>query len=149
MKEGDIRDTRLCAVRDFYQNFTADSVARLGRIYHKDIVFTDPAGEERGLAALTVRFQKAMENVSLCQSDISTAWMNDNGGAAMFWRMTLVTPRLNGGKPFSFDGASHLIFADDLVIYHRDYFDLGAMVYERLPLLGGLIRVLRRRVGEG
>jgi len=40
---------------------------------------------------------------------------------------------------------SHLKFADGKVISHRDYFDLGEMLYEHIPLLGGVIKSI---VGE-
>jgi hypothetical protein len=33
------------------------------------------------------------------------------------------------------------------VRYHRDYFDLGAMLYEHLPLLGSLVKTIKRRLG--
>jgi len=32
------------------------------------------------------------------------------------------------------------------VTYHRDYFDLGALIYERVPVLGGLIRGIKGRM---
>jgi hypothetical protein len=33
------------------------------------------------------------------------------------------------------------------VCLHRDYFDLGAMLYEQLPLLGAVVRTLKGRLG--
>ena len=29
---------------------------------------------------------------------------------------------------------------------HQDYFDAGAMLYERLPLLSGVIRLVKRQL---
>ncbi|HDY7901818.1 TPA: nuclear transport factor 2 family protein, partial [Vibrio vulnificus] len=45
-------------------------------------------------------------------------------------------------------GVSHLKFEAGKVIYHRDYFDLGEMLYENLPLLGGIIRAIKQRLGQ-
>ena len=43
-------------------------------------------------------------------------------------------------------GASHLELADDgRIAWHRDYWDPAEEVYEKLPLLGGLMRWLKRR----
>jgi hypothetical protein len=43
-------------------------------------------------------------------------------------------------------GATHLVFdADGKVTVHRDYWDAAEELYEKLPLLGGLMRWLKRR----
>ena len=52
---------------------------------------------------------------------------------------------LRGGAPISVDGCSHLLWWDK-VYQHRDYFDACAMLYEHLPLMGGVIAWLKRRL---
>ena len=43
-------------------------------------------------------------------------------------------------------GATHIQFAPDgRVAYHRDYWDAAEELYEKLPVLGGLMRFLKRR----
>ncbi len=43
-------------------------------------------------------------------------------------------------------GSSHLkLDAGGLVCYHRDYWDTSEEVYEKLPLLGGLMRWLKAK----
>ena len=43
-------------------------------------------------------------------------------------------------------GASHLVFdAQGLVVLHRDYWDAAEELYEKLPLVGSLMRWLKRR----
>jgi steroid delta-isomerase len=45
-------------------------------------------------------------------------------------------------------GVSHIRFnAEGKVNYHRDYWDAAEELYEKLPLVGGLMRFLKRRVG--
>ena len=39
-------------------------------------------------------------------------------------------------------------FRDDLIVYQRDFFDMGAMVYEHVPLLRGLIKVIKAKPTE-
>ena len=44
-------------------------------------------------------------------------------------------------------GASHLRFgADGRVVVHRDYWDAAEELYEKLPLVGALMRWLKRRL---
>jgi hypothetical protein len=65
------------------------------------------------------------------------------------WQMNFSHPRLKGGKTIVVDGASYLRFNEaGKVSYHRDYFDLGAMLYEQLPLLGRIIVAVKRRLGR-
>jgi hypothetical protein len=46
------------------------------------------------------------------------------------WQMVFSHPRLNGGEDSIVAGASYLRFNDSGKVYfHRDYFDLGAMLY--------------------
>ena len=43
-------------------------------------------------------------------------------------------------------GASHLRFAPDgRVADHRDYWDAAEELYEKLPVVGGVMRWLKRR----
>ena len=46
-------------------------------------------------------------------------------------------------------GGTHLVFNDaGLVTLHRDYWDAAEELYEKLPLVGGLMRWLKRRANS-
>lgn len=140
---------RVEAVKAFYRALSLDSAARLPAIYHPQVVFTDPAGSLRGLARLQRHFENLLCGTRQCAFAFADErQLIDGRGAALFWRMTIAAPRLCGGRAFTIDGASYLQFQPegDLIILHRDYFDLGALLYERVPLLGVLVRRLRQRL---
>ena len=43
-------------------------------------------------------------------------------------------------------GISHLRFGSDgRVVYHQDYWSAADGVYQHIPILGGLIRAIRKR----
>jgi len=45
------------------------------------------------------------------------------------------------------DGISVIRFdEEDLVVYHRDYFDVGAMVYEHVPVVRFFVRQVKKRL---
>ena len=45
-------------------------------------------------------------------------------------------------------GGSQLCFdPQNKVCYHRDYWDAAEELYEKLPLIGGLMRFMKRRMG--
>lgn len=135
----------LSAVRDFYRTLRPEGLVRLVDVYHPEVVFSDPAGQVVGLSALERHFARLMREVALCECVFSGEVVGEDG-AVLMWRMTLRAPGLNGGKSFAFDGVSYLQAQDGLVVRHRDYFDLGAMVYERLPVLGAVVRRVKRRL---
>jgi hypothetical protein len=60
--------------------------------------------------------------------------------------MTYAHPRLQRGQELTLEGISQLRFADRRIIYQRDYYDLGAMLYEHLPLVGQVVRGIKRRL---
>ena len=47
------------------------------------------------------------------------------------------------------ESASHMRFAaDGRVVYHRDYWDAAEELYEKLPVLGPLMRWLKRQAAK-
>jgi hypothetical protein len=66
----------------------------------------------------------------------------------LFWNMILKTPNLNGGKEFGVTGNSHFTFSAQTqkCIYHRDYFDMGDFIYERVPILKSIVKYLKNRL---
>ena len=72
---------------------------------------------------------------------------SNNGDRYHFsWDMHLKTPNLNSGEEFTVSGVSEIHFDGELVRYHRDYFDMGEFIYERLPVLGRIVRLIKERL---
>ena len=53
--------------------------------------------------------------------------------------------KLKNGQPILVEGHSRLKFVDNKVICHRDYFDVGSMLYENVPVVGDLVRLIKNR----
>lgn len=75
---------------------------------------------------------------------------HESGGEGYVqWDMIFIHRKLAGGRPVTIAGVTFLRSDENgKVFYHRDYFDLGAMVYKRVPLLGRLITKIKRRLGK-
>ena len=59
----------------------------------------------------------------------------------MTWRFDCVIR----GRLWQIEGSTHLVFgADGRVVEHRDYWDAAEQLYEKLPLIGGVLRLLKR-----
>jgi hypothetical protein len=123
----------------------ASNLQRLGELYSDDVLFRDPLHEVRGLPALQRYFAELYANVGRLEFDFHGFDQVVDGEGYLRWTMHFRHPRLRGGARISVDGCSHLLWWDK-VYQHRDYFDAGAMLYEHLPLMGGVIAWLKRRL---
>jgi hypothetical protein len=133
---------------DSFNQLDKNSLTLLDKIYHPEIFFTDPAHTLEGLPALKQYFASLYENVRSIRFRFDSRMLSGDQ-AFVTWTMELSHPRLAKGRTVSVDGCSHLTFAPDgRVTAHRDYFDLGAMIYEHLPLVGSLISTVKKRLGS-
>lgn len=129
---------------DFYQHLDAGKLDKLGEIYSDDVFFQDSAHSIHGLPALKTYFSGMMQHVGSCRFTILCAEVGATQ-AVIEWRMNFSHPRLNRGKNIEVAGVS-LLSGDGKISRQRDYFDLGAMLYEHLPLMGAAVRHFKRRL---
>ncbi|MFQ2909333.1 nuclear transport factor 2 family protein [Aeromonas allosaccharophila] len=130
-----------------YQQLDKQQLHRLPEVYAEQVVFTDPAHRIEGLAALGDYFAALYQRLAYCRFVI-TSQQQQGSQAWLGWTMTFSHPRLRGGEPVTVEGATRLEFDEEgKVCQHRDYFDLGAMLYEQLPLLGPVVRTIKGRLG--
>ncbi|QXB55100.1 nuclear transport factor 2 family protein [Aeromonas sp. FDAARGOS 1415] len=140
-------DESLARFVALYQQLDRDELHRLSEVYASEVLFTDPAHRIEGLAALTDYFSCLYQRLAYCRFVI-TSQLQQGRQAWLGWTMTFSHPRLRGGTPVTVEGATRLEFDEaGKVCLHRDYFDLGAMLYEQLPLLGPVVRTLKGRLG--
>jgi hypothetical protein len=97
-----------------------------------------------GLPALTDYFAELYRHLESCSFTFDDQVVQGQS-AMLTWTMSLRHPRLNGGQLVTVPGSTHIRFHEK-VTYHRDYFDGGAMLYENLPLIGLVIRMIKERV---
>ncbi|CAM2919513.1 nuclear transport factor 2 family protein [Vibrio neptunius] len=135
------------SVGQIYQQLSKENLHLLNGVYHQDVVFEDSAHRLQGWQALQSYFDSLYTNVRRCDFDIKEQQQSGDSGF-LTWSMSLEHPKLQKGKTVVVNGVSHLKFKDGRVIYHRDYFDLGEMLYENLPLLGSVIKTIKQRLGQ-
>lgn len=129
---------------NFY-NQLPENLGDLSDIYHQDCLFEDPFHEIQGLYRLGVYFNKLYENIIECCFEVRQAIRQDQN-LAITWLMHLRHKKIQGGTPYTVSGASWLRLQDNKIIYHRDYFDAGNLLYEQLPILGYLIKKIKAKI---
>ena len=117
----------------------------LGELYSDDIQFRDTLHQINGLAALRNYFAQLYAQVHEVRFDFHGHDQVSDGLGYLRWTLHYRHPRINGGKPVQVRGCSHLMWRDKVCLHH-DYFDAGALLYEHLPLMGGVIGWLKRRL---
>jgi hypothetical protein len=127
-----------------YQDLRRDTLSLLDEVYAADVLFEDPLHRIEGLPALKAYFARLYEGVDTIGFEFGEV-MEGPGQAMLTWTMHMKHRRLRAGESLALPGATHIRFGNR-VHYHRDYFDAGALLYERLPLLGGIVRAVRARV---
>lgn len=130
-----------------YQSLSTDNLRLLKNIYHQDITFIDPIHKVEGLDNLVNYFEGLYENLSSCDFIIEKVIVQDSN-AALYWKMSYRHAKLNKSKIVTIMGSSHIQGKEDKVFYHRDYLDLGAMIYEQLPIIGRLILLIKRQAAK-
>jgi ketosteroid isomerase-like protein len=129
---------------EVYTHLTKDQLSALKTVYSPEIEFQDPLHQVHGYAAFEAYFRALYSNLESCRFEIQQLFYQDNQ-ACVIWTMHFVHPQLNSGKPVKVEGASHLQFNEDYIEKHRDYTDLGQMLYEHIPVVGWVIRGIKSR----
>jgi steroid delta-isomerase len=138
------RTADLQRVVDFFETLTVESARQIGRVYADDVAFKDPFNDVRGLAATTPLFVLMFEQVENPRFVVGTRLVQGDD-AFMTWDFYFRMRRFSRHKEQCIRGATRLRFnAEGKVELHRDYWDVAEELYEKLPLLGGLMRLLKR-----
>lgn len=134
-------------VRAFFESISPQSLQRIDEIYAADACFKDPFNEVRGVEAIRRIFTHMFEQVQAPRFVVREV-VADGRQAFLTWDFLFRARRLGDAEQV-IHGASHLRFgADGRVTYHRDYWDAAEELYEKMPLLGGLMRLLKRRAAS-
>jgi steroid delta-isomerase len=134
-------------VRAFFESISPDTVRRIDEIYAADAWFKDPFNEVRGVGPIRRIFEHMFEQVERPRFVVREV-LAEGDGAFLTWDFVFRARRLGDGEQV-IHGASHLRFdADGRVDYHRDYWDAAGELYEKIPLLGGLMRAVKRRAAR-
>ena len=126
----------------FYSGLTRESAADVRHLYAADARFKDPFNEVCGHDAIVAIFAHMFIQVDEPRFVVTTAVLQ-GADAFLTWDFHFRMKRFSRA-PQCIRGATHLRFgATGLVTLHRDYWDAAEELYEKLPVLGALMRWLK------
>ncbi|MGM0905538.1 MAG: nuclear transport factor 2 family protein [Pseudomonadota bacterium] len=134
-------------LKDFYDELKTENLDDLDDLYHEEISFTDPIQHVVGLEDFRKYLNHTMENVEYCHFAFDDECVGE-GQAFLAWQMRYAHPKLANGMEIILPGVSYLTFEDGKIREQRDYYDLGAMLYEHVPLVGYVIDKIKQRLTD-
>jgi limonene-1,2-epoxide hydrolase len=135
-------------IAQFFEALQPADVARMGAFYTGEAWFKDPFNEVRGLAEVQGVFRHMY--VALAQPHfVVTGQLVDGAQCFLSWNFVFRFKRFSPEVWQTVRGGSHLqLNADGLIESHRDYWDAAEELYEKLPVVGSLMRWLKRRANQ-
>lgn len=136
----------LDALAGYFSSLTPGRLDQLGQYYAEDAWFRDPFNEVRGVPAIRAVFEDMYRRLSDPRFRVTGQYAG-NDGAVLLWEFEFALR--GGGRRHAIQGASHLrMDGAGRIRFHWDYWD-AAELYATIPVLGLVMRWLRRRAAHG
>jgi steroid delta-isomerase len=128
----------------FFEHLTPEGIVQISELCVPEIRFRDPFNDVIGIEAYRRVLEKMFEDTvepTFIVRDIALS------GDTAYMRWEFQFKLKQGGADWYIDGVSEVCFdADGRVASHIDHWDSGRQFYEKLPILGALIRMVKRRL---
>lgn len=129
---------------DFLQALTPERTGELRDYCAPDIRFRDPFNDVRGVEAYKRVLDDMYEKLAYVRFKVRHSAGDD---AIRYLRWDLEYRSGAKADIRTIQGMSELRFgADGRVVEHVDHWDAASQLYERLPLIGAVLRAIRRRI---
>ncbi|WP_227817840.1 nuclear transport factor 2 family protein [Nitrogeniibacter aestuarii] len=130
------------ALARFYESLTADKLSSITALYAADARFKDPFNDVVGVAHIERIFEHMFVQVESPHFEV-TRCFDDGDAGVLLWTMHWG----EAGSGGCIEGASRVSFDDNgKVVDHRDYWDPAESLYEKVPILGAVMRRIKRRL---
>jgi len=132
----------------FFEAVSPDNLDRLGEFYHPQARFKDPFNDVVGIPAIQHIFAHMFVQLVQPRFIVTTQVLQGNQ-CFLTWEFQFGFKGFKTGQTQTILGATHLVLNESgLITQHRDYWDAAEELYEKLPVLGGLMRWLKRRANS-
>ena len=137
---------RLTQLVEYFETVTEATVPKLRNFYAPDAYFKDPFNEVHTVEQIEQIFAHMFGPLSDPRF-IVDARIEQGFDAFLTWDFRFRIKKYKPDVEQVIRGSSHLRFdAQNKVCYHRDYWDAAEELYEKLPLIGGLMRFMKRQI---
>lgn len=132
----------------FYETLTPDTVAQLRGLFAAHVRFKDPFNDVRGADRMIAVLRQMFEDATEIRFEVGEQAFHAKL-CFLRWRFCFRPRRFARAEPWPIEGVSVVRFDDDgKVVEHIDDWDAAEQIYERLPVLGLILRRVRQRLGS-
>ncbi len=141
-------DPRVARIVQLFEHLQPEHVVNLGAYYAPNVQFKDPFNEVEGIGAVQAIFKHMFNALHDPRFVVKDVIYQDNQ-CFLSWDFSFRFKRFSHENQ-TVRGATHLRLdpATTLITLHRDYWDAAEELYEKLPMLGGLMRWLKGRANS-
>lgn len=116
------------------------------KVYAADAYLDDTLAIHQGAAEIEEYFVKTSEAMTSYQVTIDDV-ARSGDDYYVRWTMVFAAPALSGGKPVHSVGVSQIRFnREGKVAFHQDFWDSGKNFHAHLPIVGGAVGFVRKRL---
>jgi hypothetical protein len=132
-------------ITQFFENLTqATSIDSFSTVYDDEVKFKDPFNEVVGIQAVHEVFGHMYRNLDNPRFVIKE-YVDKENIAYVKWEFLFTFKNENNQN--AFEGVSRLeMNASGKVIRHIDYWDAAEHMYEKMPLIGTVLRYIKRKI---
>jgi len=139
---------QLARMVQFFEAVTPDNLKRLGEFYDPQARFKDPFNDVVGIPAIQHIFAHMFVQLEQPRF-VVTHQVLQGQQCFLTWEFKFGFKGFKTGQTQTILGATHLVLNEaGLITLHRDYWDAAEELYEKLPVLGSLMRWLKRRASS-
>jgi hypothetical protein len=131
-----------------FEHLSLTDLPNMGRYYAVEAHFKDPFNEVQGLDAIQGIFVHMFESLHEPRFVVTTRVVQGQQ-CFLTWDFLFRFKSFQQDTSQTVRGASHLVLnAQGLITLHRDYWDAAEELYEKFPVVGGLMRWLKKRANS-
>jgi len=140
-------DPRVDRIVMLFEQLKPADIDRLGEFYAPNAYFKDPFNDVQGVPAIQRVFRHMYASLTEPRFVVRDIIVQGDR-CFLSWDFVFRFKRFSSGLQTVRGGSQLQLDAIGLIVLHRDYWDAAEELYEKLPLLGGLMRRLKKRANS-
>ncbi|MFT6556471.1 nuclear transport factor 2 family protein [Sneathiella sp.] len=127
----------------FFENLSPETVSDLDQLTTENLYFEDPFNRLQSRSKVIELFSTMFDHLEKPKFSVNTVfWDDEKQSAVLKWEFDATSKKLGA---VHIRGVSELLFNENGLIHtHVDYWDSSLYFFEKIPVLGTLIRWIKR-----
>ena len=124
----------------WFEQLSPQTLGKITELYHPQCYFKDPFNEFYERKSLEKLFAEMFAKLYQPRFVISET-LSEGHSTFIVWQFHFILRQRN----VQINGSSHVKFDDHgLITFHRDYWDAAEELYEKLPVIGFVMKQLKK-----